>query len=146
MHTTTTPLRAPFQSHRAFLLAVIMGMAAFGVSAAEMKVKLSGDQEVPPVTTTASGTAQFTLKDDMSLSGSVKTQGIKGIAAHIHAGAAGKNGPVAVPLTMKGDDEWMVPADTKLTAAQVTELKAGGMYVNVHSAAHKDGEIRAQLK
>ncbi len=62
MHTTT---RTPFQSHRAYLLAVIMGMAAFGVSAAEMKVKLSGDQEVPPVTTTASGTAQFTLKDDM---------------------------------------------------------------------------------
>lgn len=123
-----------------------MGMASFGVSAAEINVTLSGDQEVPPVTTMATGTAQFMVDDDMSLSGSVKTQGIKATAAHIHAGAAGKNGPVAVPLTMKGDDEWIVPVDTKLTDAQMTELKAGGMYVNVHSAAHPDGEIRAQLK
>jgi hypothetical protein len=123
-----------------------MGMASFGVSAEEIKVTLSGDQEVPPVTTMATGKAEFTVKDDMSLSGSVKTEGIKATAAHIHAGAAGTNGPVVVGLMMKGDNEWIVPADTKLTAAQMTELKAGRMYVNVHSAAHKDGEIRAQLK
>lgn len=143
MHSVT---RTSLQFPRAYLLAVIMGMTSFGVSAAEIEVTLSGDQEVPSITTMASGTAQFTVKDDMSVSGSVKTKGIKGTAAHIHAGAAGKNGSVAVPLTKKGDDEWIVPADTKLTAAQMTEFKAGGMYVNVHSAAHKDGEIRAQLK
>ncbi|MCJ7591647.1 MAG: CHRD domain-containing protein, partial [Woeseiaceae bacterium] len=131
---------------RATLLAVIMGMVSFGVSAGEMNVTLGGDQEVPPVTTMASGEAQFMVKDDMSLSGSVKTQGIKATAAHIHTGAAGKNGPVAITLTMKGDNEWFVPADTKLTAAQMKEFNAGGMYVNVHSAAHTDGEIRAQLK
>ena len=143
MHTLT---RTSLQFPRAYLLAVIMGVASFGVSAAEMDATLSGDQEVPPVTTMATGTAQFKVKDDMSLSGSVKTQDIKATAAHIHAGAAGKNGPAVVPLTMKGDSEWVVPADTKLTAAQLTELKAGGMYVNVHSAAHPGGEIRAQLK
>jgi hypothetical protein len=32
-----------------------------------------------------------------------------------------------------------------LTAAQVDELKAGKMYVNVHTAAHPGGEIRGQL-
>lgn len=134
------------QFPRAYLLAMIMGVASFGVSAAEMNVTLSGDQEVPPVTTMAAGTAQFMVDDDMSLSGSVETQDISATAAHIHAGAAGKNGPVVVPLTMKGDNEWIVPADAKLTAAQITELKAGGMYINVHSAAHPGGEIRAQLK
>ena len=125
---------------------MMMGLASFGVSAAEMNVTLSGDQEAPPVKTMASGEGQFMVEDDMSLSGIVKTEGVKGTAAHIHAGAAGENGPVVVPLTMKGSNEWIVPADTKLTAAQLAELKAGGMYVNVHSDAHKDGEIRAQLK
>lgn len=143
MHTRT---RASFESPRAFLLAAVLGMASFGVSAAEMKVALSGDQEVPPVTTKASGKAQIVVKDDMSVSGSVKTEGVKGIAAHIHAGAAGKNGPVVIPLTKSGDNEWTVPADAKLTAAQMTQLKAGGLYVNVHSDAHKDGEIRGQLQ
>lgn len=143
MHTVS---RTSFQFSRQYFLAGIMALASFGVLAADMEVTLSGDQEVPPVTTMATGNAQFTVKDDMSLSGSVKTQGINATAAHIHAGVAGKNGPVVVPLTMKGDNEWIVPADTKLTAAQMKELKAGGMYVNVHSAAHADGEIRAQLK
>lgn len=141
-----THTRTSLQFPRAYLLAVIMGVASFGVSAAEINVTLSGDQEVPSVTTMASGTAQFTVEDDMSLSGSVKTEDIKATAAHIHAGAAGKNGPAVIPLTKKGDNEWVVPADTKLTAEQMTELKADRMYVNVHSAAHKGGEIRAQLK
>lgn len=143
MHTAT---RASFQAPRAFLLAAMLGMASFSVSAADMKVTLSGDQEVPPVTTTASGKAQIAVKDDMSVTGSVKTEGIKGIAAHIHAGAAGKNGPVVIPLTKSGDNEWLVPAGAKLTAEQMAQLKAGGLYVNVHSDAHKDGEIRGQLK
>ena len=143
MHTNTP---ASFPSRRVYLLATIMGMASFGVMAAEMNVELSGDQEVPPVTTLASGEARFTVGDDMSLSGSVETEGVKGTAAHIHAGAAGENGPVVIPLTMKGDNGWVVPAKTKLTAEQLTELQAGGMYVNVHSEAHKDGEIRGQLK
>lgn len=143
MHTVT---RTSLQFARACVLAVIMGTAAFSVSAAELEVTLSGDQEVPSVTTTASGTALLTVKDDMSLSGSVKTEGIEATAVHIHTGAAGENGPVAISLMMKSDNEWIVPGDTMLTAEQMADFKAGRMYVNVHSDAHKDGEIRAQLK
>jgi hypothetical protein len=126
----------------------VAALAAFGgtASASEVHVKLSGAQEVPAVTTTASGTGTFKVEDDMSISGDVKTTGVKGIAAHIHEGAPGVNGGVAVPLTMKGEHEWTVPAGTKLTAAQMQALKAGNLYVNVHSDAHKDGEIRGQLK
>jgi hypothetical protein len=39
-----------------------------------------------------------------------------------------------------------VPAGRKLTEAQMAQLKAGDLYVNVHSNAHKGGEIRAQLE
>jgi len=39
-----------------------------------------------------------------------------------------------------------VPAGSKLTDAQYESYKAGNLYVNVHSAANKGGEIRAQIK
>lgn len=110
------------------------------------KVDLTGAQEVPPVTTAAKGTANIKVAADKSVSGSVTTSGINGVAAHIHQGASGRNGPVIVPLTKKGDSEWLVPAGAKLTDAQYDAYKAGELYVNVHSPAHKGGEIRAQLK
>jgi hypothetical protein len=130
----------------AFAVAAVLATLAGAAAAKDIDARLTGAQEVPPVQTTASGTAHFDVKDDLSVSGSVKTQGIKGIAAHIHEGAAGKNGPVAVPLVANGDNEWVVAKGAKLTAAQMDELKSGNLYVNVHSDAHKDGEIRAQLK
>jgi hypothetical protein len=120
--------------------------AAMNASAAEAEAKLSGTQEVPAVQTMATGRAHFTVKDDMSIKGSVKTEGIKGTAAHIHDGAMGQNGGVVVPLTATGANEWSAPEDAKLTPAQLDKLKAGNLYVNVHSDAHKDGEIRGQLK
>jgi len=98
------------------------------------------------VQTQASGNGTITVKDDMSVSGSVTTTGIKATAAHIHEAAAGKNGPVVVPLEQKSDNEFAVPAGAKLSDAQYKALKAGNLYVNVHSDAHKGGEIRAQLK
>jgi hypothetical protein len=126
---------------------LIAGLLASGtIFSADMKVKLSGDQEVPPVQTSASGSGTITVKDDKSVSGSVTTKGIKATAAHIHEAAAGKNGPVAIPLEKKSENEFSVPAGAKLSDAQFKALKAGNLYVNVHTDAHKDGEIRGQLK
>ena len=116
---------------------------AFG---ADVKVNLSGDQEVPAVKTEASGSGTITVGDDKSVKGSVTTKGINATAAHIHQAAAGKNGGVIIPLTKGSDGSWSVPAGAKLTDAQLAAFKAGDLYVNVHSAAHPDGEIRAQLK
>jgi CHRD domain-containing protein len=110
-------------------------------------VKLSGSEEVPAVTTSASGSGTITVKDDKTVSGSVKTSGVAGTAAHIHMGPAGRNGPVIIPLTKSSDgNTWSVPAGAKLTDAQYEAYKAGGLYVNVHSAANKGGEVRGQLK
>lgn len=109
------------------------------------ELKLSGDNEVPPVQTAATGSGTITVAEDGTVTGSVKTSGLAGTAAHIHTGAKGQNGGVIVPLTKGVNGEWSVPAGTKLTPEQLKSFKAGELYVNVHSEAHKGGEIRAQL-
>ena len=113
----------------------------------ETNVTLSGAEEVPPVTTSASGSGTITVKDDMSVSGSFKLQNAAQIrVAHIHVGPAGKNGPIIIPLQKTADNEWVVPPGAKLTESQYQSYKAGGLYVNFHSAQYKGGEIRGQLK
>jgi hypothetical protein len=124
--------------------ALVIGLAAGPAFAGEQA--LSGANEVPPVTSMAAGTGSITVAADGSVSGSVKTSGVQGTMAHIHMAPAGKNGPVIVPLTAGQNGEWMVPAGAKLDAAQLAAYRAGELYVNVHSAANKGGEIRAQLK
>jgi hypothetical protein len=114
-------------------------------SAQGLKVSLSGDQEVPPVSTSASANGTITVSPNKSVSGSITVSGIQSTAAHIHEGAQGENGPVVIPLTKSSDNTWSVPAGAKLTDTQYKSYVAGKLYVNVHSAAHKGGEIRAQL-
>jgi hypothetical protein len=110
-----------------------------------MKVSLTGAEEVPPVQTSGSGSGSFRVAEDGTVSGSVSTTGVMGTMAHIHQGAKGANGPVIVPLTKSGDT-YSVPEGRKLTPAQMEALKAGNLYVNVHSDRHKGGEVRAQLQ
>lgn len=124
--------------------ALLAGCATMGDQS--VKVTLSGDQEVPPATTSASGTGTFVIAADKSVSGSIKTTCAACTVAHIHVGAAGKNGPVIIPLSKTGDGEWSVPAGAKLTDEQYGSFKAGDLYVNAHSAKYKGGEIRGQLK
>ena len=131
------------------LLAGVLGAMylATGVAlATEVKVSLSGDQEVPAVKTAATGSGTITVNPDKTVSGRIMTEGIAGVAAHIHQGAMGVNGGVIVPLAKGSDGEWNVPAGAKLTDAQYAAFQKGDLYVNVHSAAHRDGEIRGQLK
>ena len=64
-----------------------LALSMFGTLAAAADLKLSGDNEVPPVKTMASGSGTITVAADGSVSGSVKTTGVAGLAAHIHVGA-----------------------------------------------------------
>jgi CHRD domain len=114
-------------------------------TAADIKVTLAGDQEVPPVKSAGTGTGTIIVGDDRSVSGSVTTTGIAGTAAHVHEAATGTNGPVIIPLTKTGDS-YAVPAGAKLTDAQFASFQAGKLYVNVHTEANPGGEIRGQLK
>lgn len=108
-------------------------------------VKLTGAQEVPPVSTQGTGSGTFRVAEDGTITGSVTTKGVPGTMAHIHQGAKGQNGPVIVPLTKNGDT-YSVPAGRKLTEAQMQAFKAGNLYVNVHTPTHKGGEVRDQLQ
>ena len=107
---------------------------------------LSGSNEVPPVNTSATGTAVVTIKEDRSVTAKVTVTGMTATASHIHEAAAGTNGPVIVPFTKTADNTFEAPAGAKLTDAQYESYKAGKLYVNVHSAANPGGEVRAQLK
>ncbi|MEO8345257.1 MAG: CHRD domain-containing protein [Betaproteobacteria bacterium] len=126
----------------ALLISGAYSATAFG---ADIKVALSGANEVPPVTTAAKGSGTITVGMDGAVSGGVTTTGIAATAAHIHEAPAGKNGGVIVPMTKSGDNGWTIGVGAKLTEAQMASLKAGNLYVNVHSAAHPGGELRGQL-
>ena len=126
------------------IAAALAGCASMG--GGPLSLRMTGAEEVPPVNTSASGTGQITVNEDRTVSGSFTTQGSTITAAHIHEAAAGQNGPVIIPLTKSGDSGWVVPPGAKLTDAQYDAFKAGRLYVNFHSAQHKGGEIRAQIK
>ena len=82
-------------------------------------------------------------------------------AAHIHLGASGTNGPVIVPLftgPQKSGSFTGTLAKAAITEADLTgpmkgktfadlaaAVLSGQTYVNVHTAANPNGEIRGQI-
>ena len=114
--------------------------------AVDVKVKLIGAEETPPVTTSASAAGTIQIAANKSVGGTIKTTGIDGTVAHIHVGAPGQSGPPIITLNKDANGVWSVPEGSILTDEQYASFKAGNLYVNVHSAEHKPGEIRGQLK
>ncbi len=139
VHTSARPIRV-------LLAATVLALTSAAAFGKDVKVNLTGAEETPPVTTSAAGHGTIKIGKDNSVSGTVKTTGIEGTAAHIHVGAPGEAGPPIITLTKGADGSWTVPAGSKLTDEQAAAFKSGKLYVNVHSAEHKPGEIRAQLK
>ena len=139
------------------LLATILGLGACGSmkpmmpmmssSSNAMMARLSGASEVPPVMSSASGTVEASLnKQTNELSWTVTYSGLSGPAtgAHFHGPAmAGANAGVVVPMT--GSLTSPIRGVASLTAAQVADLMAGKWYVNLHTAANPNGEIRGQI-
>ena len=138
------------RSVRRFQSSALLGALLFGALgsalSADLTVKLTGDQEVPAVTTSATGTGTIVIKADKSVSGSITTVGIEGTMAHIHLAPPGTNGPPIITLVKKSENVWSVPNGAMLTDDQFKSFKDGNLYLNVHSAAHPGGEIRTQLK
>lgn len=144
MTATVHPSR--FNLVAATLLASLLAAGTGMAMAGEITTTLTGDQEVPPVQTSASGKGTIKVEEDKSVKGMITTSDIKGTSAHIHEAAPGKNGPDIISLKKTGENEWSVPDGAKLSDAQYDAFQAGNLYINVHSEANPNGEIRGQLK
>jgi hypothetical protein len=161
-------------------LVAAMGLAACSETYAEISASaptktnftstLSGANEVPAVTTSASGWANWVLEDGNTLQYEIYVAGIDSVTmAHFHANVAGQNGPVMA---------WFVPTEAartpgtgnisvgsaggilrqnRVTRASltmvapftwdslVTRMQAGSTYLNVHTRRNPGGELRGQV-
>jgi hypothetical protein len=112
-------------------------------------VPLTGAQQVPPVQTPGTGSAALTYDPSTrEVTWSVTYSGLSSDAtmAHFHDGATGKNGPVVIWLSKKGEPvSSPITGKVTLTAEQAAEFTGGTWYVNVHSKDHPAGEIRGQI-
>ena len=131
---------------KSLALAALLASSLCATGALAEDLKLTGAQEVPPNTSTAVGTGSIVIDADGNVSGTISTPTIQGRAAHIHQGAPGTAGPPIITLNGGDPGTWTVPQGAKLTPDQVVAWKAGNLYVNVHTAEHPGGEVRAQLK
>lgn len=147
---------------RSVLLAALALMACEGGGDEERyEASLTGSAEVPPQTTNATGTARFTVNGP-ALDYTLNVQNITGaIAAHIHTGAAGTNGPPIVFLFQQAAPGATVSAgalaagsvdaaDMIATAgvsydSMLSLIRRGNAYVNVHTVGKPAGEIRGQI-
>jgi hypothetical protein len=120
--------------------------------------KLSGQEEVPPTNSQATGMAEFTVMGD-NVEYTVNASGMQGVTAgHIHSGKQGENGPVVVTL-FKNDTPTNEVSETgsitpdklegPMAGKQLTDLASamnnGNTYVNVHTELNPNGEIRGQI-
>ncbi len=105
---------------------------------------LRGDQEVPPVPSTASGGCMAVLDPGAGEFDLTCVHDVDGATVmHIHRGAAGVNGAIAFDL---GDPASPVTATwTGMTPADIADLLAGNLYLNIHTAGRPAGEIRGQI-
>ncbi len=132
------------------LLLAVAGLAAAGDNN-NYSVHLDGDTEVPANASKAAGQATFTLSPDgTSLDYRLIVANLDNpVAAHIHVGPPGVNGPVVALLFSAppaGGTANGVIAEGTITAANLTgpllgqpfsalveALNSGNAYVNVHT-------------
>ena len=120
---------------------------------------LSGTNESPARTTSATGTANYTLTGNI-LTYTVTVNGLTtaAIASHIHSAPAGVNGNVIVPFVTASIQSGVVTSGsidlsqpivngaTSITGDSLrTLLNNGGAYTNVHTSTFTGGEIRGQI-
>ncbi|HZT27591.1 MAG TPA: CHRD domain-containing protein [Pseudolabrys sp.] len=114
-----------------------------------MKTQLKASNEVPPVNSSGTGEVTVTYDtDSKKLSWKGNYSGLSGpaTAAHFHGPApSGKNAGVMIPIFQGATAKSPFEGSATLTDAQAKALMDGDMYVNIHTAANKAGEIRGQL-
>lgn len=109
-----------------------------------MKTELSGAAEVPPNDSAGKGTADITVDTEAkTITWTVSHEGLSGdpAAAHFHGpAAAGANAGPIIDITAN-----IASGSAGLTDAQLADLQAGMVYLNIHTEKFPDGEIRGQV-
>jgi hypothetical protein len=143
---------------------VTAGITATGLTssvfAQEQKfmATLSGQEEVPPTNSQATGVAEFIPGED-SVVYSVNATNIQGVTAgHVHLGKPGENGPIVITLFKYDTPMNQVSEIGSFTAADQegpmagqpfeelgTAAINGSLYVNIHTETNPNGEIRGQV-
>jgi hypothetical protein len=105
---------------------------------------LSGAAQVPPVETAATGTADVTVDSEaMTVSWVVTHEGFSGepVAAHFH-GPAGpeETAPPVIDISAN-----LMEGSADITPEQMQMIQDGMTYINIHTEANPDGEIRGQV-
>lgn len=107
-----------------------------------------GSNEVPPATSNGYGLALFTFNTETrELDYEVRMFGLpldQVTASHIHRAAPGVAGPPV--FTLASAPFAVVSGTVTLSGADVADLKAGNLYVNIHSVANPAGFARGQVK
>jgi CHRD domain len=143
---------------------VATGATAVAAQSGNYRTHLRGGEEIPAVVTGAQGQATFKLSaDGESITYKLNVANIDDVTqAHIHVAPAGVNGPIVAFLfglvPDPGVDVNGRLASGSIEAADligplaghplgdlITAIESGGAYVNVHTVAHRGGEIRGQL-
>jgi len=118
---------------------------------------LSGRQEVPPVVSTGTGTATIDIATNRrQITVTVEVTGLTGITeAHVHFGFPGVDGPIIFPLASSSftspltvtltEADFLPAVNVATFEAALLAIERGDMYVNVHTAAFPNGEIRGQV-
>jgi hypothetical protein len=130
--------------------AALSMMTAAGAQAATVHymATLDGKSEVPANAEKGTGMVMADLDTATKvLNYTVTYKDLTGpaTAAHFHAGAPGANGPPVVPVPASAMSAGQMKGTATLTDAQIAQFDAGGVYFNIHTAAHGPGEIRGQV-
>jgi hypothetical protein len=129
---------------------IILVFVSTGFGQIQFTAKMDGSQETPPVTTTATGTGAFVLNaSGTALTYTITVNGVTINAGHFHNGPVGVGAGVVKNLTFVNNTAsgvWSsTDASQPLTDSLLSELLRGRLYVNVHTTANPNGEIRGQV-
>ena len=119
-------------------------VAAPAPTTTTLSATINGAQQVPANSSTATGTFAGSYNSgSMLLTYMVTYQGMTPSIAHIHIGAPGTSGPVAIPFANLASP---ITGTVTLTADQAENLLTNKLYVNMHSTAFPNGEIRGDIR
>jgi hypothetical protein len=167
----STTINMPQPAQAAASAAAKTGGGAAGTTTSSMgqqtfRATLSGNEEVPPINTQATGSATFTVTtDENRMSYRIHVINIDKVTmAHIHSGKIGQNGPVVVTLFQSKAATTTSPIkngilsqgtitsanlEGPLKGKQISDLvkliNDGNAYANVHTKQNPKGEIRGQI-